>query len=84
MKSIRNTLNIVLSAIIVALGFGSCVSHRAYQACRTAPIRPPSRKSSNSDCVPTSQRPIVPLSNFHIWGKWGYYNFIIIYNYNYI
>ena len=71
MKSIRNTLNIVLSAIIVALGFGSCVSHRAYQA-------------SNSDCVPTSQRPIVPLSNFHIWGKWGYYNFIIIYNYNYI
>ncbi len=32
MKSIRNTLNIVLSAIIVALGFGSCVSHRAYQA----------------------------------------------------
>ena len=26
MKSIRNTLNIVLSAIIVALGFGSCVS----------------------------------------------------------
>ena len=57
MKSIRNTLNIVLSAIIVALGFGSCVSHRAYQ---------------------------VPLSNFHIWGKWGYYNFIIIYNYNYI
>ena len=31
MKSIRNTLNIVLSAIIVALGFGSCVSHRAYQ-----------------------------------------------------
>ena len=64
MKSIRNTLNIVLSAIIVALGFGSCVSHRAYQA--------------------TSQRPIVPLSNFHIWGKWGYYNFIIIYNYNYI
>ena len=66
MKSIRNTLNIVLSAIIVALGFGSCVSHRAYQG------------------VPTSQRPIVPLSNFHIWGKWGYYNFIIIYNYNYI
>ena len=49
MKSIRNTLNIVLSAIIVALGFGSCVSHRAYQG-----------------------------------GKWGYYNFIIIYNYNYI
>ncbi len=47
MKSIRNTLNIVLSAIIVALGFGSCVSHRAYQG-----LRPN---------VTTSHRPIKQL-----------------------
>ena len=31
MKKIRNTVNVVLSAIIVALGFGSCgVSQKTY------------------------------------------------------
>ena len=39
MKSIRNTLNIVLSAIIVALGFGSCVSHRAYQEQKNSSLK---------------------------------------------
>ena len=34
MKKYRNTINIILSAIIVALGFGSCVSQKAYQAAK--------------------------------------------------
>ena len=32
MKKIRNAINIALSAIIVALGFGSCVSQKTYNA----------------------------------------------------
>lgn len=31
MKKIRNIINIALSAIIVALGFGSCVSQKTYK-----------------------------------------------------
>jgi len=34
MKKYRNTINIIFSAIIVALGFGSCVSQKAYQAAK--------------------------------------------------
>ncbi|MBQ9231525.1 MAG: hypothetical protein IJ190_10180 [Prevotella sp.] len=32
MKKIRQSINLVLSAIIVALGFGSCVSQKTYKA----------------------------------------------------
>lgn len=32
MSKIRQSMNIVLSAIIVALGFGSCVSQQKYRA----------------------------------------------------
>lgn len=32
MKKIRHSVNLVLSAIIVALGFGSCVSQKTYKA----------------------------------------------------
>lgn len=32
MKKVRNMINIALSAIIVALGFGSCVSQKTYNA----------------------------------------------------
>lgn len=32
MKKIRQSVNLVLSAIIVALGFGSCVSQKTYKA----------------------------------------------------
>ena len=31
MKKIRNMINIALSAVIVALGFGSCVSQKTYK-----------------------------------------------------
>lgn len=34
MKKYHNTINMILSAIIVALGFGSCVSQKAYQAAK--------------------------------------------------
>lgn len=36
MKKIRNTVNVILSAIIVALGFGSCVSQKAYNEVQKA------------------------------------------------
>ena len=32
MKKIRQSVNLLLSAIIVALGFGSCVSQKTYDA----------------------------------------------------
>ncbi len=32
MKKIRQSVNLLLSAIIVALGFGSCVSQKTYNA----------------------------------------------------
>jgi hypothetical protein len=32
MKKIRNMINIALSAVIVALGFSSCVSQKTYNA----------------------------------------------------
>ena len=32
MKKVRHTINAVFSAIIVALGFGSCVSQKNYDA----------------------------------------------------
>ena len=35
MSKIRQSMNIVLSAIIVALGFGSCVSQQKYKAALT-------------------------------------------------
>ena len=36
MKKIRNTVNVILSALIVALGFGSCVSQKAYHEVQKA------------------------------------------------
>ena len=32
MKKIRHSINLILSAMIVALGFGSCVSQKTYNA----------------------------------------------------